>query len=281
MMSDFKIFDIKTVALTGRHLIEASAGTGKTWSISALVLRMVIEQGWAINEILVVTFTKAATQELKDRIRAFLRDALLHVTEQELLSPTDPVALILAPLCKDEAQKQQTIDRLSQAVLEIDSASIYTIHGFCQRILSENAFSAQCTFGSELLTSLSPLEEMCVQDFWRSRVVNHPNLDVEKLYCETLTFEKAQSFVQRNLHSKILSSQQNDVQIEEELVRQSELCADFCLDQSLVKEFETYFIEAATGTQKWLSGSKIKAVSYEKHFNLLRSLPTLDILKSL
>src|SRR5882724_13381070 len=71
----YRDFDAATVSLQGSNLIEASAGTGKTYSIAILVLRLVLEQGLSVKEILMVTFTRAAVAELQERIRLFIRSA--------------------------------------------------------------------------------------------------------------------------------------------------------------------------------------------------------------
>ncbi len=70
-----KQLDVHNISLKGYNLIEASAGTGKTYSIAILTLRLILEQPITINQILLVTFTKAAVAELQVRIRLFVQQA--------------------------------------------------------------------------------------------------------------------------------------------------------------------------------------------------------------
>ena len=128
--------------LAGRLLLEASAGTGKTWTLSLLVLRLVVEQALDIDHILVLTYTRAATAELKSRIRARLRQA-----QRFWQSGQDAAA---AGLDAETAQVLNQIlaqgppgagQRLDAAVSRMDEAAITTIHGFCQKVLQEQAFN--------------------------------------------------------------------------------------------------------------------------------------------
>ena len=77
-----RYFDVEAVELAGTQLVEASAGTGKTYAISTLVVRLLLETDWTIDSILVVTFTEAATSELKDRVRRRIREAHQLIARQ-------------------------------------------------------------------------------------------------------------------------------------------------------------------------------------------------------
>jgi len=92
-------FDLLNVPLSGRNLIEANAGTGKTYAISGLFLRLVVERGLPVNEILVMTYTVAATEELKDRIRGMLRKALDALRRGPV---DDPFLSLAAPVGEPE-----------------------------------------------------------------------------------------------------------------------------------------------------------------------------------
>ena len=118
-MSDAARLDPATVGLQGTLLVEASAGTGKTWTIGALVLRLVLEEGLALPELLVLTFTEAATAELRDRLRARLETACRELTEE------------------DRGSTSPALERARRALASFDEASIFTIHAFCRRVLSE------------------------------------------------------------------------------------------------------------------------------------------------
>jgi exodeoxyribonuclease V beta subunit len=155
---------IPSFPLHGVRLIEASAGTGKTYTISALYLRALLEKEFAVSEILVVTFTEAATEELRERIRRRIHDALLQL---EGRSDKPELAEELARWRDDE----QAAVRLRDALACMDEAAIFTIHGFCQRTLAENALASGVLFDSEFITDESLLRRQAARDFWRSRVV--------------------------------------------------------------------------------------------------------------
>ena len=168
---------IKTPLQNGINLIEASAGTGKTYAIAMLVVRFVVEQGVDIKKLLVVTYTKAATEELKERIRARLSDAqavLLGATEQ-----IDPLMLAwFDSLSLDQALIKS---RLELALLDIDQAGIFTIHGFCQRVLHEHALESGELFDSELTGEVATIKQACADDFWRLNVYPRPNWEAALL----------------------------------------------------------------------------------------------------
>lgn len=143
----------------GNNLIEASAGTGKTYSISNLFLHFVLE-GKPIQSILVVTFTEAATKELKERIRDNLlkaRKVLMGLEEDETLEA----------IC---VQYQEAKSHLETALFNFDQAAVFTIHGFCQRMLKEYAFETSMMFDVELLQEEKEILEEVINDFWRQEV---------------------------------------------------------------------------------------------------------------
>jgi len=158
-----KPFDIISNPLEGANIIEASAGTGKTHAIAGLFLRLILEQELLIKEILVVTFTEAATEELRDRIRKRLKDAFDVLTGAQ--TPSGDV--LLEKLADRYRGNARSIDSLSNALTDFDEAAIYTIHGFCQRMLRENAFESNALFDTELVTNQTALLQVLVDDFWR------------------------------------------------------------------------------------------------------------------
>jgi exodeoxyribonuclease V beta subunit len=165
---------IQTKLLKGVNLIEASAGTGKTYAIAMLVLRFVVEQEIAIEKLLVVTFTKAATEELKDRIRCRLADARRALDEsmrQDQVKHADNTDCnIINWLANLDIAPEQIKQRLQTALLEIDQAGIFTIHGFCQRILREHALESGQLFDAELTSDLAEIKQACADDFWRKQI---------------------------------------------------------------------------------------------------------------
>lgn len=129
----YKPLDLYSLPLQGVQLVEASAGTGKTWTIAGLYVRLLLETNESINRILVVTFTKAATAELRDRLRRRLVEV-----ESALLQGTSA-----DPFCQWSldtfagAAREKALVKLGESIRRFDEAAIFTIHGFCQRVLSD------------------------------------------------------------------------------------------------------------------------------------------------
>jgi len=121
-------------------LIEASAGTGKTYQTEGLVVRLVAEEGVSIERILLITFTRAATAELRGRVRGRLSRALRVLAKSEA-SPTDDEVLLALDALKG-ARRAEARRRVEVALRNYDRAPISTIHGFCQRVLSEQTLAA-------------------------------------------------------------------------------------------------------------------------------------------
>ena len=161
--------DPLAIPLTGLGLIEASAGTGKTYTIATLYLRLLLELGLEVDRILVVTYTQAATEELRERIRARVAQALdwLRTGDPARRRDQDPIlAELLARLPAPELAQSQLTDALTR----MDEAAIHTIHGFCQRTLQEQAFESGAAFEAEFITDEEALRRTAVQDVWRARV---------------------------------------------------------------------------------------------------------------
>ncbi|MGD9232996.1 MAG: exodeoxyribonuclease V subunit beta [Desulfobacterales bacterium] len=163
-----KIFDPINTPLTGTNLIEASAGTGKTYTIAGLFLRLILEKQLTVNQVLVVTFTTAATEELKERIRNTLLDA-----KSAFLKDSSDDVLINA-IVKKYDNRTLAIQLIQDALMDFDNAAIFTIHGFCQRILNENAFETQSRFDTELVADPTALTREIVDDFWRKHFYSLP-----------------------------------------------------------------------------------------------------------
>ncbi|HRY15016.1 MAG TPA: UvrD-helicase domain-containing protein, partial [Candidatus Competibacteraceae bacterium] len=149
--------------LAGFNLIEASAGTGKTYTITALYARLVVEAHIPVNRILVVTYTNAATKELRDRIRNRLAQ-IRHAFLRGRADDEDELAVRLLDLTPD---RELAIRRLSNALRGFDESAIFTIHGFCKRVLGDNAFESGLSFDTELMADTRELLQEIVEDFWR------------------------------------------------------------------------------------------------------------------
>jgi exodeoxyribonuclease V beta subunit len=150
--------------LTGIRLIEASAGTGKTYTLANLYLRHIVE-GRDVGAVLVVTFTIAATDELRGRIRARLFETL-DLLEREGATDDGFLRGLMAQI-RERGMLDLAIRRLRLAVRAMDEAAIYTIHSFCQRALTEFAFNSGQQFQMDVLTDDSDLWRQAVQDWWR------------------------------------------------------------------------------------------------------------------
>ncbi len=124
-------FELLSPLPTGRLAIEASAGTGKTYALAALATRFVAEAGVGVGELLVVTFTRAATTELRARVRERLSGAAAHLALDDPPTGADPLLDHLA-LTDRELRRA----RLEQAVTDFDAATISTIHGFAAQVLA-------------------------------------------------------------------------------------------------------------------------------------------------
>ncbi len=170
--------DAATFPLHGSRLIEASAGTGKTWTIAALYLRLVLGHGpegtgfgrpLLPSDILVMTFTRAATQELSERIRARLLEAGRCFRGEQLPDPKDALLTALLDEHTDPTTRRHAAWRLSMAAEAMDDAAVFTIDAWCQRMLREHAFDSGNPFDEELDADESALLVEAVQDYWRQQ----------------------------------------------------------------------------------------------------------------
>lgn len=172
-------FEAKNVPLEGRNLVEASAGTGKTYSIAILVLRLLLEKEnpgthqqqahgyYRIDELLIVTYTKAAVAELQTRIRAFVKAGYEHASGHPVKDE------IIAGIVNRKAESEGyelIAERLKAALLMLDEVNISTIHGFAGQMLSEFAFESRLSFGVELQNDISEIITHFVNEFYRKEI---------------------------------------------------------------------------------------------------------------
>ena len=170
MHNSYQIFDAARLELTrGVNLVEASAGTGKTYAIGMLVLRAVVELHQPIDKILIVTFTKAATEELKTRIRARLIEAR-DLLNGKLINQAEKIDQTLLDWASTVDDPQVALNLLQLALYDIDRAGIFTIHGFCQRMLVEQALESGQLFDVELLADINHVRNEVADDFWRNHI---------------------------------------------------------------------------------------------------------------
>ncbi|HKY93078.1 MAG TPA: UvrD-helicase domain-containing protein, partial [Nevskiaceae bacterium] len=152
--------------LAGLRAVEASAGTGKTWTICGLYVRLLLERQASVADILAITFTKSATAELRDRIRARLQEMLLAL-EDGAPASTDPFVTGMLERIADRTDARL---RLVSALCSFDEAPIQTIHGFCQRALADHAFSSRVAFDCTLQPDITHVLHEVAADFWRREV---------------------------------------------------------------------------------------------------------------
>ncbi len=177
--SPVRALDPLTLPLAGSRLIEASAGTGKTWTIAALYLRLVLGHGAEGErparpllpaEILVMSFTRAATRELSDRIRQRLVQAAAVFRGEQAVDPQDSFLPPLLAAYAPGAVREQAAWRLAMAAEAMDDAAVTTIDAWCQRTLQEHAFDSGGGFDDELLPDESALRAEAARDWWRQQV---------------------------------------------------------------------------------------------------------------
>ncbi|MBV7404159.1 exodeoxyribonuclease V subunit beta [Enterobacter sp. ENT03] len=169
MTEPAQTLDPLRLPLTGERLIEASAGTGKTFTIAALYLRLLLGLGGpaafprqlSVEELLVVTFTEAATEELRGRIRSNIHELRIACLRGSSDNP------LYVSLLNEIPDRQQAASWLLLAERQMDEAAVFTIHGFCQRMLSLNAFESGMLFEQQLIEDESLLRAQACADFWR------------------------------------------------------------------------------------------------------------------
>lgn len=167
--TEVTLLDPYHLPLFGARLIEASAGTGKTYTLAILYLRLLLGLGkenafprlLSVQDILVVTFTEAATEELRGRIRQNIHDLRIACIRGNTNKPG------LSDLLTEIADRESATMLLLAAERQMDEAAIYTIHGFCQRMLTQNAFESGILFEQTLVQDEQPLRRQATADFWR------------------------------------------------------------------------------------------------------------------
>lgn len=160
-------FDVCGPLPEGTTLLEASAGTGKTFTIGALVARYVAEGVARLDEMLIITFGRAASQELRERVRAQLVEA-----ERAFALPeaADPESTLLRHLLDaDESERRRRRQRLGDALASFDAATIATTHQFCQLVLRSLGVAGDTDAAASLVESLDELVVEVVDDLYLGR----------------------------------------------------------------------------------------------------------------
>ena len=262
IFDDAQLLDAIHFPLFGKRLIEASAGTGKTYTIANLYLRLLLpitteadfERPLTVDQILVVTFTEAATAELKARIRNRIREARKALL---LGQSNDPFLSQLLTLMSEQ-EISTGVERLLYAEKQMDEAAIFTIHGFCQRMLSQNAFESRMLFQQEIETDEQAPLAQAIKDVWRANI--YPmKADVaalvKQIWPTPLALQKELSLLQ-NQPDAVIQGQEE--------------AGDFDLEslmnkaQGLIKDVKTAWLEQASNILDALTNSGIKGTFWGK-----------------
>ncbi len=171
-----KIFDLYTANLNGTKLIEASAGTGKTFTLSGLYIRYIVEKKLLPENILVLTFTKAATAELKTRLREQLIECKNHLLDIESVNSDNKQ---LYELYESYKSQSSALKYIELALICFDQASIYTINGFCQKVIDDYNSDCGSPVFQELINKKAMVKKF-VYEFWR---IQQKNVHIEFLTC--------------------------------------------------------------------------------------------------
>lgn len=153
------------IPLDGIQLVEASAGTGKTYSITSLYIRALLDTPLTVEDILVVTYTEAATKELRDRLLRRIREAMNALESGS--AGDDP---FLGDLLKHAEDPAGGAKKMKRALHNFDRSAVHTIHGFCNQVLQEQAFESGTDFDTELVKDDSDLVREAADDYWREWV---------------------------------------------------------------------------------------------------------------
>lgn len=156
--------------LTGISLVEASAGTGKTFTLAGLYLRLLIERRMEVRDVLVMTFTRAATQELRERIRARVAEAAQLATDPASAGRRPESAFALEVIERSDEPREQLAARLREAAVRMDEATIVTIHGYAGRALQEHAFEGGVAFDRGDQVDERSLIDEAAADWWRQQI---------------------------------------------------------------------------------------------------------------
>ncbi|MDD2815335.1 MAG: exodeoxyribonuclease V subunit beta [Thiotrichaceae bacterium] len=261
-------FDLFNSALTGINLIAASAGTGKTYTIAHVFTRLVVEKKIPVNKILVVTFTDAATKELRDRIRARLRETLTAM--QRNASDDSNIAKFNERYPQNSTEKEEAMKRLDDALRGFDEAGIFTIHSFCRQMLQDHAFESGILFDTQLEKNIAPLLRECVEDFWRQQLYRASPLLIQ--YVQQ-AYKNPLELVKNFLQNERLLTQPDLV-----ITPKFELCDTQTDENAYLQAFHATQklwatarpeVEDLLNTQDSLNGNSYRKTSFPNWFNEL------------
>lgn len=259
--------DILTFPLHQSRLIEASAGTGKTYTIAALYVRLVLQHGseqlrfqraLLPHQILVVTFTEAATEELRERIRARLSEAAACFRQQR--HDTDSFMQQLLADYPDQSQWPVLARQLDLAAQSMDDAAVHTIHGWCNRMLREHAFASGSLFSQQLQTDNKTLWLTATQDYWRSFYTAMPlpaySLLVNEVKQPPVLLQKVNSLLSQHIDVKdnaVIEHWQRSAEQLQQLKQQYTGLLPSLLDDMTKQKGVTHHIGQLHKLQEWVT----------------------------
>ncbi len=282
------MFDPLQMPLSGVHSIAASAGTGKTFTITTLYLRLLLEGGCSANQILVTTFTEAATSELRDRLRGRLNDALQLL--RSFPEPADAenavasgqadsqfVQLLEQGGAWDEDSASRVVERIEDALLSFDQAPVFTIHGFCSRVLQELVFESGTRFNVELVASLDDQIREGIDDFVAQSWTTENSLIERWLPLTGSLYEKLQKVADKVMDNPSLEIVPDGEDFDELLHSDFLTSADRLLDQlAEVWLDQKDSVRALIDTA--MQNGVLKKTSYGKPDQIDRSMAFIDSL---
>lgn len=186
-----KKFEVETIELEGKNLVEASAGTGKTYSVSLLALRLILEKDISADKILMVTFTEAAAAEMAERMRRFIKQAYEAALGKEV-DETIKNIVKKTPNC---------LEKLRRAYMLLDEINVFTIHGFCNKILRELAFETDSNFDFNIIADDKAIFQEVFDNYWREELILDETADykghLDKLFL--LFFNKKEEEINKKI----------------------------------------------------------------------------------
>ncbi len=240
-MTKIELFQANTYPLTnGMRLIEASAGTGKTFSLSHLVLRLLTEKEYSINEILVVSFTEATASEIKARIIERLILALKVIESKNTNVKPYQIDNVLNEWVKlnitSEKRALYIVSLLLEALERIDNADITTIHGFCSKTLRREAIENGNNLNPTIEKDSETLIKEIVEEYWKKEILEIEISELKGLF--------KTNFNRKNL-IQVLCSLDNDPNNEFKQTF-NDINIEESLSNQLYKHIETLWIEFKT-----------------------------------
>ncbi|MEI7617289.1 MAG: UvrD-helicase domain-containing protein [Actinomycetota bacterium] len=186
-------FNLSLPLPTGRAALEASAGTGKTYTLTALIVRYIAENGITADQLLVVTFTRAAVTELRDRTRSMLGTAARALLPDADLSGTPQwlIDFVQASASAGNAEKRRR--HLLEAIARFDELAITTIHGFCQQALGQLGLRAGNNPNAELVDNAADIVAEVCRDLLISQLADDPSVLSDNSSKDALTPPKVET----------------------------------------------------------------------------------------